>query len=68
LKEGQSKNLWYEEVVPHESKFIFLVSIPLTNDIGLDESEFNNSFNDKIVQIGGNASIGYGYCQIQIIN
>lgn len=59
LDNGTSKNLWYEEVVPRESRFIFFVS---RTDKYSDE--FETALNNKIVQIGANASIGYGYCKI----
>ena len=54
LENGISKNLWYEEVVPHDSVFTFAVIYP-------DNAELN--FPD-VVQFGGNASIGCGYCKI----
>lgn len=62
LDNGESKNLWYEEVVPRETRFYFGI---------FKDSEKNNCniFNDisddaKLVQIGGNATIGCGYCKI----
>lgn len=61
LDNGESKNLWYEEVVPRETRFFFGVC-----DDGHDNSLFNNITSD-IVQIGGNATIGYGYCDISKI-
>lgn len=62
LENGESKNLWYEEVVPRESRFYFVT---------IDESKGDNQF-DKIltsdtIQIGANASIGYGYTNIEKI-
>lgn len=59
LENGESQNLWYEEVVPRESRFYF----------GVIKGENNQSNFEKIteepVQIGGNATIGYGYCNIK---
>lgn len=59
LENGQSTNLWYEEVVPRESRFFFMV--------GMGE-EHKKHFIEKIkagnVQVGGNASIGYGFTKI----
>ncbi len=55
-------NLWYEEIVPYNSVFYFYV---LCNDN--DEellNEFSVLINDKIVQFGANASVGYGYCKV----
>lgn len=63
LENGESKNLWYEEVVPRESRFVFFV----TTD-GNYEKDFEDKLNGKVVQIGGNASIGYGYCKVEKIS
>ena len=51
LKDGESKNLWYEEVVPHDSVF-YTVFITPDEKMELDLS--------GIIQIGGHASIGCG--------
>ncbi len=59
LDTGESKNLWYEEVVPRESRFVFFVA----KDEKYAE-DFDKEFEDSVVQIGANASIGYGYCKI----
>lgn len=61
LDNGKSVNLWYEEVVPHHSLFTFYV-------LADDEqrlSQFLNVVNDKIVQFGASATIGYGFCKIE---
>lgn len=62
LENGISGNLWYEEVVPRYTMFYFFVSRPDDNDA------FENQIkDDKIkykVQIGGNASVGYGLCKL----
>ena len=63
LENGESKNLWYEEVVPRESRFVFFVSKLETT--GLDLSDFDTKIQEKVIQIGGNASIGYGYTKIK---
>lgn len=55
---GQSKNLWYEEIVPHKSIFYFVVITP----DGECMLEFEAG---KPVQFGGNASIGNGYTTIK---
>lgn len=65
LENGESKNLWYEEVVPRESRFVFFVSKPKENETVLYESEFNTIISKSVIQIGGNASIGYGYTKIK---
>jgi len=63
--DGQ-KNLWYEEVVPRQSEFLFLY-------LGTDETKgpimdeiVKHSVSDIPVQIGANASVGYGFCKIEI--
>jgi CRISPR-associated protein Cmr4 len=56
LDNGESKNLWYEQVVPAESVFYTIID---NNDLsGLEELLKEDTF----VQIGANATIGYGYC------
>jgi CRISPR-associated protein Cmr4 len=66
LDNGQSENLWYEEVLPRESRLYFFVLVP---DIaGADfEKGFNRHLDGKTVQIGANATVGYGYCKISKI-
>lgn len=62
LKNGVSENLWYEEVVPHESIFVFPVAVH-DDDINL-LNDFKNKVNGKLIQFGGNASIGEGLCLV----
>lgn len=57
LDNGKSKNLWYEQVVPRESKFTFFV------DYNDEENKFQKVEGQQ-VQIGSGSSIGYGYCKI----
>lgn len=59
LENGISKNLWYEELVPHETVFWFAV---MGNDEALNS--FDSTVNGQVVQFGGNASIGCGQCLI----
>ncbi len=59
LENGRSKNLWHEQVVPRQSRFYFFT---------LEPSEAKHKLEFKPgnpVQIGGNASIGYGFCAIK---
>ena len=56
---GISKNLWYEEYVPHESVFYFIILTPNEMD-----EEFRTLLTGEPVQFGGNASIGYGFMKI----
>jgi CRISPR-associated protein Cmr4 len=61
LDNGQSKNLWYEEIVPRETLFYTIVTSPK------DMDTFYDAFDGiKQMQIGGNSSVGYGYCKINI--
>ena len=62
LNNGTSTNLWYEEVVPHESIFYFIVN---SEDMGALGS-FKESINEKVIQFGADASIGYGLCMLQV--
>ncbi len=77
LDNGKSENLWYEELIPRESIFLFAVQSGKTqyedenkNKIDVTEADFeafNGALKDKVVQIGANASVGYGYCQISLL-
>jgi CRISPR-associated protein Cmr4 len=67
LENGESKNLWYEEVVPRKSRFFSAISVPAYLDNN-DSTKLINTFeqfrsflSDKdTIHIGANASIGYG--------
>lgn len=63
LENGQSKNLWYEQIIPRETRFFFAV----TKNPGKSEDStkfFTEMVNEQKVQIGANATIGYGQCLI----
>jgi CRISPR-associated protein Cmr4 len=68
LDNGQSENLWYEEVMPRESRFYFFVQVPENTDELNFEADFSSHLDNKVVQIGANATVGYGYCLITKIN
>lgn len=55
LESGESVNLWYEQVLPSKS---ILGAIFQTN-----EEDDLDILNGKVIQIGANATIGYGYCK-----
>ncbi|WP_157585743.1 type III-B CRISPR module RAMP protein Cmr4 [Runella zeae] len=56
LDNGQSTNLWYEQIIPRKTVFYFLAEkMTSTHTFDVD---------DKLVQVGGNATVGYGRCQI----
>lgn len=59
LENGISSNLWYEEFVPYGSVFFMVILTP--------EKECKLDFS-KPIQIGGNASIGYGFTKIEEID
>ncbi|OHD99249.1 MAG: type III-B CRISPR module RAMP protein Cmr4 [Sulfurimonas sp. RIFCSPLOWO2_12_36_12] len=70
LVEGESKNLWYEEVVPKKTKFFFCIAKPINLD-NKDKQEkldgYERQFEKKLstyIQLGANKSIGYGYSKI----
>ena len=54
-------NLWYEEFVPRHSRFYCVIL--KTSDCELDIQSF---LNEQYIQIGGNASVGYGYCKFEL--
>ena len=54
LEDGESVNLWYEQVLPSQSVLAAIIMTPNAGDL--------NVLNGEIVQIGANATIGYGYC------
>ena len=57
LENGQSKNLWYEEVVPYKSVFYQLILTP--------DEKMELDLEAEPIQFGGNGSIGYGFIRIQ---
>lgn len=79
LNNGKSENLFYEEFVPRKSKFFTVISFPVLERVSNDErfedkekiKDFYEKFQDMItsevnlVQIGANASIGYGLCKFK---
>lgn len=62
LENGISKNLWYEQVLPRQSRFYFVVLSPNGGENHF--TTFNETINSNLIQIGGNASIGYGFSKI----
>lgn len=63
LENGESKNLWYEEIVPRESRFYFGV---ITGEKYVDK--FEKLLSMDMVQIGANCTIGYGFTKIDNLN
>ena len=56
----KKRNLWYEEYVPHGSRFYMLVILPPKTD----QKEVEEVI-PRVAQIGGNNSVGYGYCRFE---
>ena len=71
LENGISKNLWYEEIVPKFSTYIFFIGKPdNVNKADSDKiTNFEKRFDKKseIIQIGANKTIGYGFAKIERI-
>ena len=61
LENGKSQNLWYEQVVPRKSVFAAFV---VNGSKDQTKDDFNTNVNGKTVQIGGDSSVGYGYCTV----
>lgn len=62
LQDGQSKNLWYEEIVPRQTVFYSFI---FKTEIVEDYDKTFESQLQKSVQVGGNASIGYGVMKFE---
>jgi len=65
LADGRSTNLWYEQVLSAETRFWFGVLFP---DSDPEMEKFTSIIQSNPVQIGANASIGYGFCEIKLVN
>lgn len=70
LVNGISENLWYEQIVPRETTFYFFIMHPDTEKGNEFFSVFDTELtqSDTLVQIGANASIGYGFSSIKKIS
>lgn len=68
LENGKSRNLWYEEVVPRQSRFYFIMAVPYSEDTKDINQKFSDHLQKNLIQIGANASIGYGFTEIKKIN
>lgn len=67
LENGKSQNLWYEEVVPRQSRFYFIIAVPDSDDTKNINQKFSKRLQNNLIQIGANASIGYGFTKIKRI-
>lgn len=64
LENGESVNLWYEEVVPRETIFYTIIGCPVSIKQEIKESfdtVIEKSSAARLVQLGANASVGCGY-------
>jgi len=68
LENGKSENLWYEEIVPRQSRFITFVSVPEVPGIENYFEIFNSELTSSLIQVGANGSIGYGLCKFELLN
>ena len=65
LENGISKNLWYEEVVPYKSLFVFGILSDGTQKGDGCLGTFNEEIKkNSLIQFGGNATVGYGLTKV----
>lgn len=57
IESGESKSLWYEQVLPRESLLYTIIQE--------QQEELSALLDGNIIQIGANATVGYGYCQFK---
>ncbi len=78
LENGKSENLWYEEIVPRESLFYFVLQSPKENLLAYKQTKntkdkmvakrlqmFFNTIKESQLFIGANTTVGYGLCEIK---
>lgn len=68
LDNGKSENLWYEELLPRETIFGFVVQACYSVEKALHRQTFIDGLDGKVIQVGANATVGYGYCLFTCIN
>jgi len=61
-EDGTSENLFYEEVLPRRSRLWFMLGFDNKNTVN---GKFEEKLQSDLIQIGGNASIGYGVTSIK---
>lgn len=62
LENGISQNLWYEQILPRQTRFATVILAPTDDPY---QNVFANHLQAQPVQIGANASIGYGFCHFK---
>jgi CRISPR-associated protein Cmr4 len=60
LLNGESKNLWYEQVLPRQSRLVTCIQRH-SQDTAF--AGLGKLLSENLVQVGSNATIGYGYCR-----
>lgn len=63
LNNGISENLWYEQYLPHQSVFGAIIFSASSDHW----TTFDEHVHGKVIQLGANATVGYGYCQFEKI-
>ena len=61
LENGTSTNLWYEQIIPAETVFYTLID-------NKGDGKLFEKLEKATIQIGANATIGYGYCKFTNLN
>jgi CRISPR-associated protein Cmr4 len=64
LENGQSTNLWYEQILPRQTRFYFVLTRP-NEQLKSINNIFDSKLKSNLVQIGANASIGYGLANLK---
>ncbi|NPD92738.1 type III-B CRISPR module RAMP protein Cmr4 [Xylanibacter muris] len=59
-----NRNLWYEQVLPRFSRLRFFVLAEESKCI----KNFKEDTDGKLIQVGANATVGYGYCKLSLIS
>lgn len=65
LENGISQNLWYEQVLPRQTRFAAFILCPADDK---HQASFLKTVQASPVQIGANASIGYGFSTLKTID
>lgn len=63
-KEKTSDNLWYEEALPADTVLYSFILPSVTNNDELSKLKSPDLLDKKVVQIGGNETVGYGLTKI----
>lgn len=62
-EDGTSENLFYEEVLPRRSRLWFMLGFDKNISVN---SQFETKLTSDLIQMGANASIGYGVTRISL--